>query len=299
MASKAYFRDHCVDDTSFFDEGPDKRPNSNLIDGTATDVVDQFRQGVEITRPEYYGAGIVKIHAGNPGHKLRQTDFGADTKYITPNSYVDYDNFDPVTYVKAGGNASYLPQKTIVSYNEQVSDEYIYNGVLEPFTIRSRFSKSPYHPTRKANGAPMIGNERLGGSDEIQTIYVNDVARSTYAFSDVYVIQTYVTSSQPRVISASTILRNLTVISSAPTPDQIVSTGLSRSRPFNDIKLQRENLDSLSYGVIMDAALRLLDPSQDNYVNTSLSEKSANCGWTYEDSTQVGTDSIAFGGMTF
>lgn len=297
MSIKDYFRDHCIDDTNFFDEGPSLRPNSNFIDGTLTAEIDQFRQGVEITRPEHFGAGTFKIHAGNSGHKLRQNNFGADTKYTNTDYYVEYDNFDPVTYVKFGGNASALRQKTIIGYNEQLGDEYIHNGALEPLAIRSRGVRSQYHPIRQANGAVMSGNESLGGSDEVQTVYINDVNRSTNPFSEIICIETYIKSGTRALVDA--MLANPTNQILIPSNDAIINRGLSMTTPFRDIKMQRENLAQTNYETTISAALSLLNPSQDSYVNPALLERSATCGWTHSDATELGTDSVAFGGMTY
>lgn len=65
---------------SWFDEGPAPRNimpmstiNTSSID---TSAIDAYRQGVEVTQMKHFDAGFCKITSGEPGHVLKQTDFG-------------------------------------------------------------------------------------------------------------------------------------------------------------------------------------------------------------------------------
>ncbi len=70
----------------------------------------------------------------------------------------------------------------------------------------------------------------------------------------------------------------------------------SHRRPFDDTRYIRNTLPSSSYDSTLNAALSLMSGSTDNYV--SFKQKSGVAG-AYYDNTPAGTDSIAFGGMTY
>jgi hypothetical protein len=67
--------------------------------------------------------------------------------------------------------------------------------------------------------------------------------------------------------------------------------------PFTDARLVRNSLSPSAEDPELDEALSLLTGSTANYV--SYKQRSATCGWDYDSTTDVGTDSIAFGGRTY
>lgn len=122
-----------------FSEGPTtvKRittVNSNSMDTTQ---VDPFRQGVELALPRHFVQGIAKIHAGEPGHQLKQNNAGEFPDAIYPNNtfFTETDVFDPVIFVKRDVDFNIL--SPILAFKAFSTTEVtIMDGVIEPFTIR-------------------------------------------------------------------------------------------------------------------------------------------------------------------
>lgn len=65
--------------------------------------------------------------------------------------------------------------------------------------------------------------------------------------------------------------------------------------PFTDARLVRNEVNVPSEPSDMLAALSLMSGSTDGYVHYN--QRSSACGWYYDNTTNVGTDSLAFGGM--
>jgi hypothetical protein len=57
-------------------------------------------------------------------------------------------------------------------------------------------------------------------------------------------------------------------------------------------KLLPKNTDD-----VMLQALRLLNPASDNFIEKN--KRSYTAGWDFDSNSSIGTDSIAFGGMTY
>jgi hypothetical protein len=122
-----------------FSEGPTvvrriTTANSNSID---TIEGDPYRQGVELSLPEHYTRGIAKIHAGEPGHQLKQNNAGEFPDAIYPNNtfFSETDVFDPVVFVRRDINFDTL--SPILAFKAFSTTEVtIMDGVIEPLTIR-------------------------------------------------------------------------------------------------------------------------------------------------------------------
>jgi len=69
------------------------------------------------------------------------------------------------------------------------------------------------------------------------------------------------------------------------------------SAPFADVRYVRNVPAPATESTSMLNVMSLMTGSTDNYV--SYDEVSATCGWYYDNNTSVGTDSLAFGGMTY
>jgi hypothetical protein len=147
----AFYDDESVGDISqlrdswfFADISP---LNMRDHDVYVTKSIDAFRQGVEIIRQRHYDAGIVKIHAGEPGHRLRKNRFGMDAfGRAREDEFLDNDKFNSVRYIQSQEGA-----ETPLEYNitfpfyldgEIESEAGKYDGVIEPLTIRPILDRS-------------------------------------------------------------------------------------------------------------------------------------------------------------
>lgn len=145
MITNPFFRPDFVIDKNFFDEGPAVTPpravavNSSSID---TSAIDKYRQGVEITHIKHYDAGIVKIHAGEPGHKWCDRRYGLGKKFRADyNAFEETKTFDAVGYIRDQANGDITTYTyPIVTKDYDASENYDKDGTIEPLTIRSKAS---------------------------------------------------------------------------------------------------------------------------------------------------------------
>lgn len=280
-----------VSDNHFFDEGPKivyrhQRINGVIVHSSSIDTtdVDPYRQGVELTHIKHFDAGVVKIHAGEQGHILRKNRLGMDKNFRTEPVFTEVDYFDAVGFIRAqeAGNVllgGIITFPIVTGDNDQL-ENYVYDGVIEPFPIReviSFFSIEAPFQARGVKGCAMVGNsDSTAASDQVLTVDYFEPDKEQIAYLD-------------RVdmigISGSAIPLNGFFL-----PEK------STCKPFIDARHPRNVPTSSSYSNTLISALSLMSGSTDNYV--PYNKKSAPAGSLY-DNNPVGTDSISFGGMTY
>jgi len=291
MSSQDFFRNSCIQETTFFDEGPIiHHVKPNPVDGSYvntssinTSNLDPFRQGVELTQLKHFDAGLVKIHAGEPGHVVRRNSFGMNQNFRASEIFQELDYFNPITYLQIQGDPGVGESSSIsltfpilTSDNDQ-SENYIYDGAIEPFPIRevvSFFSLEAPFQARGIKGSLMAVNEDQHRScDDVLTIYEFDHTQNIIAFLDM------VDMFEGRVPMNGYFIYDKAII-----------------LPFVDAKYSRNCQTSTTYTSDMIVALSAqgMTGSTDNYV--SFKHRAAVAGWDYVNSYS-GTDSIAFGGL--
>lgn len=314
MTTLAFFRNPSIEEPDFFDEGPAVRISSGSWFNTSsidTSTIAVHRQGVEITQQKHYDAGIVKIHAGDPGHVLKQTGFGMTTTVNRQQDFKDNDRFNPVVYVTAQASTTANPLTLPIITDDKSKDEnFVYDGVLESLTIRSRASfrsvDKPYE-AHEVKGALMSGNEDRESSfssDTATTVYTHDL-RQISKFHDRYENELLITVN--KIISDNTTLTgstgfNSTLVSGTHTANLVNKYRYEKAliSPYDDKRYSR-NITTASisqYGDDMLAAMSSLSCSV-GYLRTVLNDRSATCGWDYDRNVNIGTDSLAFGGMVY
>lgn len=303
-----------------FDEGPRvytkyASVNSSSID---TSAIDQYRQGVEITQ-EKYVAGLVKISAGTAGHIIKPRSYGDnDVGVISTSNFVEIDYFDPIEYLRLqepGSNITKVITFPIVTNDSNQKENYILNGIIEPLSIRpvaSFYSIEFPFESRAVRGAYMGGNTDAFkfSSDEVLTVdYVpkNLVQEKTVLFSSSlgwltssfkggqsFENKAWFLDSSESLLSGS----NISPETGIPQfGNGNLNPNLNFVRPFDDSKtyLQTLGLSAEKHGQDIINAFKLMsDKNDDNYV--PFEKKSATAGFVYNVG---GTDSIAFGGMTY
>jgi hypothetical protein len=275
--------------TQFFDEGPripHVKPNVTLsrfvnTSSIVTIEIDGYRQGVEMTQMKHFDAGLVKIHAGEPGHVLRKNRYGMDKNFRPEPRFEELDYFNPVTFLRAQeiGDPLLLNILTfpiITGDNDQI-ENFVFDGIIEPLPIReiaSFFSIETPFQARNVRGALMAGNsDQTTASDLIVTVDYFEPEIEQIEYVDM------AGSDMPSQQFAG-----------------FFRFDKSQRRPFNDTRFPRNVQISTTYSTAMDAAISLMSGSTDNYV--SFKQYSSNSGFCY-DNTSIGVDSIAFGGMTY
>lgn len=290
MATRNFFRNPSYGDTVFFDEGPiqiiERRPrvlNGGFVNTSSIDTAgfDAYRQGVELTHQKFFDAGIAKIHAGEPGHVLRRNRFGMDRNFRDEPHFEEMDYFDPENYLRSQDHFSQLDYNIvtfpiITSDNDQI-ENYIFDGVIEPFTVRPRvsfFSIDIPFEAHETKGALMGGNtDSTLASDQILTVDYFEPENEQIEYLDM------VDMIDGR-FPLNGYFRNVK----------------SLRRPFVDERLVR-NITSSSLHSVMNPVMSHMTGSTDNYI--SAKKRSATTGWDYDNTTSIGTDSIAFGGMSY
>lgn len=305
MSNLNFFRGTQLAATSFFDEGPRiiaVKPTALTLTGSLintssieTSAIDAYRQGVELTQIKHFDAGIVKIHAGEPGHVLHKNRYGMDKNFRNDTHFEETDYFDPRKYLTAQDSDSPLyfniiTFPIITSDNDQI-ENYVFDGVIEPLTIRARasfFSIDVPFEAHEVKGALMGGNtDTSWGSDRVLTVYTNESAPNG-AFLDQYADSVAFPGEESG--------------SFAPAASSIVGFFMHDKRqlsPFVDARYPRNVPLPTNYDTQMSIAVNLMSGSTDSYVSEVTKTKSATCGWDYDNGVSQGTDSLAFGGMIY
>lgn len=298
MASLDFFRNIHHDDPDFFDEGPaivtSNIPVSGAFSNTgsiATIDIDGYRQGVELTQQKYFDAGLAKIHAGEPGHVLRRNGFGMSTNFRNDPRFEELDYFNPTLFLKAQALDSPLlfniiTFPIITSDNDQI-ENFLFDGVIEPFTIRARasfFNIDVPFEAHEVKGAVMGGNtDATWASDLVQTVYLYDL-KQQIPFSDQFADSVAFAEQEAGQGHTSTIVG-------------FFQHDKAPLAPFADTRFPRNAPLSMNYDSDMNAAISLMTGSTEGYINLAIGKRSATSGWDYDNNSGVGTDSLTFGGL--
>ena len=289
MAFKRFFRNSSLDDTIFFDEGP-RIPESkpNVLSGSFTNTssidtvtIDGYRQGVELTQQKHFDAGIVKIHAGEPGHVLARNRYGMDKNFRPEPYFEELDLFDPVMFLEAQEHDSFLyfniiTFPIITGDNDQL-ENFHFDGVIEAMPIReiaSFFSIDVPFVARSVKAGLISGNEDPSrASDFVLTV---DTFRRTEQQIPYLDLVDMINGQLPL--------------------NGFFQNRKARLDPFEDKRLVLNFKETLNDDELQ-AAVSLMTGSTANYVK--FNERSATSGWVYDNTADPGTDSIAFGGFLY
>lgn len=285
-AFKPVFTGLPVYDTLFYDEGPGpiatkSYTTSSLSGSMDTTKIDPFTQGVEITQQKRYDAGLAKIWSGEPGHQLLKNSYGMDKNFFPSSRFVDLDLFNPVRYVEAQEVASPLFSNIItfpiiISDNDQLENYYV-NGIIEPLTIRAKvafFSIEAPFESHSVRGTLMGGNtNQNNGSDQVLTVDYFEPTKEIIGYFDM-----------------------VDVFEGHPL-NVFFQYEFTSIPPFKDERLIRNEPAVNSEPADIIEVMSHMTGSTDNYIRYN--QRSATCGWYYDNNVSVGTDSLAFGGMVY
>lgn len=304
-----------------FDEGPQVIKkfigvNSSSID---TSAIDSFRQGVEITQ-EKHTIGVFKISAGTPGHIVNPNSYGInDLDIVSTGSYKEIDYFNPIDYIKLQEPGTTLKKVItfpIITSDSNQQENYILNGIIEPLSIRpviSFFSIEFPYESHAVRGGMMLGNSdvRKFSSDQILTVDYSQTQvtqeKFVYASGSLGMLTASFEGGRSYVNKAwfldasESLLTGSTTEPSAPVPalgTGYVNPDLNFSDPYEEKEyFKRSGITKESHGSDIVAVLSKMTGSTGNYVPPG--KKSGTAGFVYDNIGYVGTDSIAFGGMTY
>lgn len=305
VAYQNLFGPRLVAETSFFDEGPLLHPrsadvNSNITGALNTSAVDPYTQGVEITRMRQWDAGVAKIWSGEPQHRLLKNHYGDTPNFLDVSSFQEKDYFNPVTFLIAQQQNSPLFSNIItfpiITGNNTQLENYNFNGVIEPLTIRTRASffsiETPFE-SHEVKGAVMSGNpDSVSSSDVVLSVDWVDVKNVILPYIDL--------SPDAVTIFTASVSGYFHVAHAVQAPFADIKYPRNTQLPVTSSVSIHTNGNSGGWGgrgSDMDAYLGLMTGSTDNYIR--FNKRSAVSGWVYDSVAGVGTDSLAFGGMTY
>lgn len=277
----------------WFNEGPVEKKkiigvNTSSISTAGFDI---YRQGVEISQNKHI-IGNFKILAGTPGHIVQPLSFGVENIDIISENYCkDFDYFNPVYYLQVQENTDLIEKVftfPIITPGANQSENYSFNGIIEPLTIRpiaSFFSIEFPFESHTTRGSMMAGNtdQAYGSSDLVLTVDYRPDRLSTEGryINDDYFLDAF-ESMDPNG-------------SGIPIGTGYFDTKLNTLASFNDDRVHAD--DSGAAVIISDedilSKIKSMKPNEENYI--SVRKKSAFAGFVYD--TPAGTDSITFGGM--
>lgn len=295
-----------------FDEGPIIRKKSVVINSSSIDTkeIDQFRQGVEITL-EKHTLGNFKISAGTPGHIIQPLSIGINDRHIiSTGSYTELDYFNPVTYLmvqEIGTSLTDVITFPIITSDNDQSENYYLNGIIEPLTIRpviSFFSIEYPFESHATRGAVMAGNTSKFNFSSDLVLTVSDVptrlSEKEMLGPSVSTGLAYINESL--FIDASENLLSFNSLNSDDIPilgPGYINPDLNSLSSFDDTKiyLKSMGISEQTHGKDMVELFSTSNSSIENYIPPG--KKSATAGFVYDGITNFGTDSITFGGLLY
>lgn len=274
---------------NFFDEGPVLKKKTQTLAAVTgainTEITDPYVQGVEIQNMSQYDAGLFKIWSGEPGHIMKQAVFGQSQATFPSVGFVDAQDFFPQQYVnaQAGGSplwTSNLAYPLVVGNKAQL-ETLNFNNVIEPITIRNVASLTTTDPTGEAHA---IKATLMGANTNI----VGAAAR-------VLTVDTYAPNKQ--VVGYLDLVDCIGIGSGTKQLVGYFQWLFTTLTPFADIRYSRNQATNTFEDATLVDAMDHMTGSTANYLR--INERSATCGWVYDTTVALGTDSIAFGGQTY
>jgi hypothetical protein len=236
-----------------------------------TSAIDLFRQGVELTSPEYFVSGIARIWAGFPNHIVPQNTFGQSVWFKEETPYIEISKFSTITYLTSSRGAK-QSFETVTGYPMSA----MHDGAIEPLLLRSSSIDGFPVPPHSVKGALMAGN-------------TNEFKESSRIIDYI----PYTTGSFPPFDYGTAKMRRLTYTSgSTPKPYRPSIVPYSDDFPYYPGGALPISA-SAAYNIARQA-LRPLDLNN----RIPRNSRAATAGFVY-DGAAFGTDSLAFGGLKF
>lgn len=293
-----------------FSRKSDKAKRSSTIKSrsylSGSSSSDPYKQGVEITDIKHWLAGTVKISAGTPGHIIEPVCFGItevsiqdnlnEISHIEPTilygAYNEIDLFNPINFIflqdSPNKPINQLITFPIVTSDNNQLENYVLNGVIEPFPIRSVISNFsinfPFEP-HSTKGAYGNGNLSIfSAGEEVLTVdYYNPQTENMEFFLD---------EGEP------IIMENGKTSVSLGTTMGYFNNNQNSMLPFDDnaVLPRGEKIPNTYTSDLAEVVNRMLRQTE---VYVTNNQRASTSGIVYDNATKIGTDSIAFGGMIY
>ena len=265
-----------------FVESKTIRESQPVSGGIDTSQIDDLRQGVEIrTNKHRFSSGQPKMWSGRTDHVHEELNFGQKRSASSTVAFEDLDRYDATLYLNSGGRLS-MP---LIIDDSTSLDDSVYDGVIEPLTIRKRVSfdtiDHPGDPHEVKATIMAANNDAYGKANLIEQteVYIFTGSHSPYFDG---------TDSFGNGVSGNILLPGLT------------SHISSIMGPFDDLKMidisgSFFNSGNMYYRPRMTLMIISSGAQHDNGL-FKLGTRSRQAGFATDGNqlTPAGTDSIAF-----
>jgi len=255
--------------------------------------LDKFRQGTEIKNLNQWSAGFYKILAGTPGHIIKSVCFGTneDNNNTDNQFFQELNLFNPIEFINVQGSDKLIENVItfpIVTSDANQRENYILNGIIEPFPIRPIISHfSIFFPTE-----PQGIKANFSNSDPLQKKQ-SDLVSNVHEFLPNHQnSEPFLDAGEALTMSNDTGDSTVEVGPSLP----YFMTDANYLEPFADKVYARGDIfeSTRAYDSDLLAAIQNLPKLGASYLRQN--EFSSGTGFTYNNSVQ-GIDSIAYGGI--
>lgn len=238
--------------------------------------VDYFRNGVELRNVNQWAAGYVKISSGTPGHIISEpVAIGSlrNNNNIDKDWYKELDYFDPKSLLQDTPIYSLSITYPIVLTDAEETDKNGYNGTIEALTIRDivkMTSITGIQEPRSIKGSFGNGNQRSPweGSEDIVSVVEFSVLNELFPFIDQFEFET-----------------------------GYIGVDAKHLGPCKDLTPARDHEDESKYESDLLAVVRQMPLLETTYIREK--ELTHLCGFVYDNSGTIGTDSVTFGGLLY
>ena len=240
---------------------------SNSMD---TSAVDPFRQGIELTKPEYFQQGIMKIWSGRQGHTVDLNRYGQQDDELFPDKtyFEEVTAFDPVLSL-----TDQYTNRPIIINSAINTNENGFDGIIEPLSIRriATFTSidAPFEPhSVKANMES--GNfNLLRNADQVVSKYnFKEDFGGSNLFED-----------------------NVDMVGTIPTNIGFWPASSTKLLGFDDSRVRDGVILPISASADMQQALKAMNPPTDNYAHPNVFTTAASLhdfrDWVYPDPVKV------------
>ncbi len=264
-----------------FNEDADDKPaqiTTTLSSTLDTRGIDQYRQGVEITTWRHWTQGTVKIHAGEPGHMVQPENYGLRDLALSGRTFTDRSVANPVLFISSSTTivhrTTYLaPSVPPVLFTRGDAERHLCDGALDSLDVRNValcFGGDVPIQGPGVRGAVMAGTLDSAIRADIVTSFIHPInSSSAPAFNDIGGLYD---------LRWPNARHNLPVSALAPFTDRRIYLG------------EEESPTDAQIAAIVNRAT-----GSGDFLPSGC--RASTSGWVYDDG--VGTDSIAFGGLTY
>ena len=254
---------------------------------------DKYRQGSEITQFGHWTEGFFKILSGEPGHIVKSVCLGIneDNNLTDNNFFQELNLFDPIKFISVQGTDKLIEQVItfpIVTSDANQRENYVLNGIIEPFPIRPIISHfSIYFPVD-----PQGIKANFSNADPLQKKQ-SDLVDSISEFSpNQQNKEPFFDGGEALTMTNDEGDSTVEVGPSLP----YYMTDTNYLTPFSDAVYARGDVyeSSKTYESDLLAVVRRMPKQGMTYIKQN--EFSSRTGFTYNNNA-LGTDSIVYGGI--